>query len=418
MKRIKSFLSYSSADSVLADKIFRWLQNQAISVWFDKVKLRSGDSLLQKIATGISDSDFLIVLITENSVNSHWVMYELETALSREMSGKGPKVIPLRVRNTEIPTIIANKIYITIDENLSGIDEIIPAIFRESFILDISLSSNDLNLMVNDLKEKLHEYYRSDYKDLKVRICSHGFNEKITKIAESMIEEVIQLGKNDPGGYPPQVATQIRRKSDNFFITLPIFWCNLSYLLEISITEIFRHFGRNLDTLGIVSEFVKNMFHHAHYILSKYLESAIFPIYAEKFGHNDIANFMNRFMVLDEENEVNVIMDEKSCVRDMLPIGENESLFEIEIGANPNKKIKTSRFYLPRDKISKNDIMMLQCRCHPSDIIDYYTWYVYCLPQVLSRFLFWTTFRDGKPIHELDYFVGIKMDDYDLVGLP
>jgi hypothetical protein len=44
-------------------------------------------------------------------------------------------------------------------------------------------------------------------------------------------------------------------------------------------------------------------------------------------------------------------------------------------------------------------------------------WYVYCLPQILGKFLFWTAFREGKPLHELEYFVGFKIEDYDLIGM-
>jgi predicted nucleotide-binding protein len=70
---MKAFLSYSSEDKILGKKIYRWLRNQAVSVWYDRIELRPADSLIAKIEEGITNSDYLIVLITENSKRSHWV---------------------------------------------------------------------------------------------------------------------------------------------------------------------------------------------------------------------------------------------------------------------------------------------------------------------------------------------------------
>ena len=103
---MRAFLSHSSADKPLAATIYRSLRDEAVAVWFDRLELRPGDSLLKKIADGISGSDYLLALVTDNSKSSAWVEKEITIALTQEINGKGPKVIPLLLKGCDIPTIL------------------------------------------------------------------------------------------------------------------------------------------------------------------------------------------------------------------------------------------------------------------------------------------------------------------------
>jgi len=91
---MRAFLSHSSADRDLATTIYRSLRDQALPVWFDRLELQPGDSLLKKIVEGISESDYLLALVTDESKNSAWVEKEITIALTQEIHGTGPKVIP------------------------------------------------------------------------------------------------------------------------------------------------------------------------------------------------------------------------------------------------------------------------------------------------------------------------------------
>ena len=241
---MRAFLSHSSADNVLAKKIYRFLRDQAVSVWFDRVELRPGDSLMAKIASGITSSDILLVLVTENSKKSPWVEKELAIALTKEVNGTGPKVIPILLTSCEIPTILADKIWIPIDQEGAGFAEIIPTIFRDSYILDLDLRSENLGLDLSNLKEDLHEYYRSDFNSIRVHIDNHNFNNKVKEIAERAIAIV------EPAGF----KDQIKRGSELFDIRLPMYWTNLSDLLAKLASEIFSHYGKNLDALEVATK--------------------------------------------------------------------------------------------------------------------------------------------------------------------
>jgi hypothetical protein len=134
---------------------------------------------MTSIANGITESDYLLVLITENSKNSRWVEKEIAIALTKEVNGTGPKVIPILLKNCEIPTILADKIYVPIDKEGLGFAEIIPAIFRDSYILDLSLRPANLELDIPNLREDLHEFYRSNFNSIRIRIDNHNFNKKV-----------------------------------------------------------------------------------------------------------------------------------------------------------------------------------------------------------------------------------------------
>src|SRR5690349_908714 len=112
---MRAFLSHSSADKPLATKIYRLLRDQAVSIWFDRLEMRPGDSLLKKIASGIHGADCLLVLVTDNSNRSPWVEKEVTIALTREVQNSGPIVIPLLLKGSEIPVVLADKIHIQVD---------------------------------------------------------------------------------------------------------------------------------------------------------------------------------------------------------------------------------------------------------------------------------------------------------------
>jgi hypothetical protein len=163
---MKAFLSYSSEDKILGKKIYRWLRNQAVSVWYDRIELRPADSLIAKIEEGITNSDYLIVLITENSKRSHWVKKEISIALKSEKDLTGPKIVAVLVDKSCIPRRLSKNIYISIRNDDEDFPDIVPALFRDSYILDITMCPENLDLDQATLIESLEEYYRSRFTNI------------------------------------------------------------------------------------------------------------------------------------------------------------------------------------------------------------------------------------------------------------
>jgi Holliday junction resolvase-like predicted endonuclease len=107
-KRHQVFLSYAKADEEIAQRIADELRWRGISVWFDVYELKAGDSIAKAIEDAISASDYLIVLLSPNSVNSVWVQKELAAALSRDLSARDITLLPVVIADCDIPLLLAS----------------------------------------------------------------------------------------------------------------------------------------------------------------------------------------------------------------------------------------------------------------------------------------------------------------------
>src|SRR5574339_15247 len=75
---ISIFISYSSKDIQIAEKIENHLQKNQFSVWRDKRKIETDWS--REIASSLSKSDIILLIWSENSCKSEWVKNEWLTA--------------------------------------------------------------------------------------------------------------------------------------------------------------------------------------------------------------------------------------------------------------------------------------------------------------------------------------------------
>ena len=82
-----------------------------VEVWLDKWEIKVGDSLLDKIEEGLESSDYLIIILSNNSVKSSWVRKELNVFLCNEISSKQVKILPVLIDNCDIPIFLREKLY-------------------------------------------------------------------------------------------------------------------------------------------------------------------------------------------------------------------------------------------------------------------------------------------------------------------
>jgi hypothetical protein len=81
---MRVFLSHASRDKPLVREIRRHLPEH-VTAWIDEQNLLFGEDLEQSLRRAItSDSDFLLLFISQDSVQSEWVGRELKWALARE----------------------------------------------------------------------------------------------------------------------------------------------------------------------------------------------------------------------------------------------------------------------------------------------------------------------------------------------
>lgn len=107
----KVFLAHSSVDKRFTRYLAYRLSSMGVRVWIDEAEIKIGDSLLAKIGSGISKSDFLAAILSPSSVESSWVQTELEIASTLQISGAPITVLPILVGNCDPPSYIMHKRY-------------------------------------------------------------------------------------------------------------------------------------------------------------------------------------------------------------------------------------------------------------------------------------------------------------------
>lgn len=131
-KRRIAFLSHSSLDKPFIRQLAADLTANGIGVWLDEQHIRVGDSIPEKIAQGLAESDYFLLGISQNSLNSEWVKKELNNALVNEVERRKVHILPLKLDNSRMPSIIADKKYADFSNSYkTGLHDLIDAIKRD-----------------------------------------------------------------------------------------------------------------------------------------------------------------------------------------------------------------------------------------------------------------------------------------------
>lgn len=179
----KIFLSHSSKDKKFVKILANRLKSDGFSVWYDDWEIHVGDSIVQRINDGISSSNFLLVVLSNNSVNSKWVKEELNAATIKNINKKGAVILPVLLEECEIPPLLSDKKYANFSTDSEfAYQELVEAInFHthtikntesksiESMSLEYSeidtiemLSKRSIKKINSDLKGEYEEYHLSD----------------------------------------------------------------------------------------------------------------------------------------------------------------------------------------------------------------------------------------------------------------
>lgn len=155
-KPYQVFLSYSSADKEAAQRIMAALRQRGVSVWADAYELQYGDSIADAIGETISASDYLVVLLSPNSVNSKWVQRELAAALSSDLSARDITLLPVLIADCEIPPTLANYQHLDLRKSFEvGVDQLVEQIEVAPEIDFSQLDGSEFEGLVADLLTEL-----------------------------------------------------------------------------------------------------------------------------------------------------------------------------------------------------------------------------------------------------------------------
>ncbi|HEX8246956.1 MAG TPA: toll/interleukin-1 receptor domain-containing protein [Pyrinomonadaceae bacterium] len=124
------FISYSTKDEEFARKLHSRMRQENLRVWFAPEDIKGGEKLFEQIERAIQIHDRLLIILSEESMQSEWVMSEIRRARKTEVEQKRRKLFPIRLVDFE-----AIKNWERIDAD-SGMD--IAAEVRSYYIPDFS----------------------------------------------------------------------------------------------------------------------------------------------------------------------------------------------------------------------------------------------------------------------------------------
>ncbi len=112
MNKMNIFISHNKKDKDIAREIALFLVAENINVWFDEWEISAGDSIIEEIEAGLMRASHFIIIWSKNASSSNWVRKELATILKKAIETKVPKVIPIILDDTSLPSLINDLKYI------------------------------------------------------------------------------------------------------------------------------------------------------------------------------------------------------------------------------------------------------------------------------------------------------------------
>jgi hypothetical protein len=143
----KVFISHSSMDHDFVLRLANRLKSDLINVWIDDWELKVGDAIVQKISVGLERCDFLIIVFSENSIKSEWVLRELNSTLMRQLTGREVTILPilLEIEPEMLPPLFSD-------------------IYAARFSTD-SLVESEYQKLIKPIKERTKSNALSRYQD-------------------------------------------------------------------------------------------------------------------------------------------------------------------------------------------------------------------------------------------------------------
>ena len=132
-----AFISHSAKDKPFVRKLAADLVANGVKVWLDEQRILVGDSIPEKIAQGLAESDFFLIVVSQNSVASSWVKKELSNVLVHEIERRKVTVLPIKLDDALMPDSINDKLYADFRGSYDeGLDKLLQSIKAREVVAD------------------------------------------------------------------------------------------------------------------------------------------------------------------------------------------------------------------------------------------------------------------------------------------
>lgn len=95
------FISYSTKDEEFAKQLHSRMRDNHLRVWFAPEDIKGGQKIHEQLERAIQVHDRLLIVLSEESMQSEWVMTEIRKARKAEIKEKRRKLFPIRLVDFE-----------------------------------------------------------------------------------------------------------------------------------------------------------------------------------------------------------------------------------------------------------------------------------------------------------------------------
>ena len=123
---LKVFISHNHKDRELVESLIQNFNKNQIKTWYSKENIKKGSLWTAEVRKALSDSNYLLAIVSENSAGSDWVKREIDMAAN--LDNFEEKIIPVIVDNTNVKEV--NE-YLS---QIQGIESDEPKLIVEQFL--------------------------------------------------------------------------------------------------------------------------------------------------------------------------------------------------------------------------------------------------------------------------------------------
>ncbi|MGN9762841.1 toll/interleukin-1 receptor domain-containing protein [Streptomyces sp. SD31] len=122
------FISHRKDDAAQADRLARDISAAGHDVWFDEWNIQLGDSVVERMNSGLEGAAYLVLCYSTSGVMSPWTSREWMSALHRKLEGCDVHILPVKFGGSP-PAILSDIKYadMSVDWDL-GVTQLIKAI--------------------------------------------------------------------------------------------------------------------------------------------------------------------------------------------------------------------------------------------------------------------------------------------------
>ena len=91
------FISHSTKDHLFVERLFNDLQGKGVRTWYAPEEMKGGEKLYDQIDSAIRLHDKLLLVLSEQSLQSEWVMTEIRRCRKAEKREGKRKLFPIRL---------------------------------------------------------------------------------------------------------------------------------------------------------------------------------------------------------------------------------------------------------------------------------------------------------------------------------